>query len=194
MIPLVNLTFPVAAIDLYESLASTIKFLDITAQVGTVVSYASSVLVDKGSIHVTTGGIRGRFNLLESLDLSTSAGTLDVSIVTETSNFSSPKGILNTRADDGPMKVALLAPLKHRTQITSHHTARTAGMVIVYPREWEGIVEASTESAFVTMKGEGLNFIESRPRHKKAYKGDNFEKKGTVDISNSAGPITFILP
>ena len=193
LIPFVNLTFPVANIDLYESLASTIKSLDITAQVGTVVSYSSSVLIDRSSIHVTNGGIRGRFNLLESLDLSTFAGSLAVSVTTETLNFTSPKGVLDTYAGDGPMKVALLAPLKHRTQITSHHAPRAAGMVIMYPREWEGIVEATTESGLVTMKGEGLEFVESRPMYKKAFKGDNFEKKGTVDISNSAGPITFIL-
>jgi hypothetical protein len=193
LIPFVNLTFPFATIDIYESLASNIKSLDITAQVGTVVSYASSALVDTSSIHVTTGGIRGQFNLLEKLDLFTSEGFLEVTVVAETSNFTSSKGILNTRADDGPMKVALLAPLKHRTQIESHHTARTTGMRLVYPREWEGIVEARTESGFVTMKGEGLKFIDSSPRYKKAVKGDNFDKKGTIDISNLAGPVTFIL-
>src|SRR5205814_7542992 len=113
------------------------------------------------------------------LDLSTFAGSLDISVVTETSNFTSPKGVLDTYVGNGPMKVALLAPLKHRTQITSHHAARTAELVIVYPKEWEGIVEAGTESGLVTMKGEGLEFVESRPRYKKACKGDNFEKKGT---------------
>ena len=188
-----NLTFPVGDIELHESLTSNIKSLDITAQIGTVASYASRVLVDKSSIHVTNGGIRGRFNLLESLDLSTSVGPLDVSVVAETSNFTSPNGRLDTRADDGPTKVALLAPLKHRTQIVSNHAGRTEGMVVVYPREWEGIVEARTESGFVTIKGEGLKVTESSQRYKRAIKGENFEMKGAVDISNSAGSITFNL-
>lgn len=71
-------------------------------------------------------------------------------------------------------------------------------MTIVYPGEWEGVVEAETSAGSLRLSGEGLEIVESRggwgPNlYEKAIKGDDWERKSTVDVSTSAGSCLFAL-
>ena len=71
-------------------------------------------------------------------------------------------------------------------------------MTLLYPQEWEGVVEAETSAGSLRLSGEGLEIVESRGgfgpnRYEKAVKGDDWESKSTVDVSTSAGSCSFAL-
>jgi hypothetical protein len=68
---------------------------------------------------------------------------------------------------------------------------------LVYPEEWEGVVEGKTMVGSISMGGTGLVIVENGggfvERYVKAVKGDDVKMKGSVYISGSAGSISFTV-
>jgi hypothetical protein len=71
-------------------------------------------------------------------------------------------------------------------------------MTLVYPVEWEGMVEAETAAGSLMVRGKGLEIVESRGglgvnRYEKALKGEDWENKCVVEASTAAGSCSFAL-
>jgi hypothetical protein len=159
-------------------------------------SEATSPTTNSASIKTSAGSIRGKYSLGESLYLASQAGAINVQVTVDTS-VKSPKAIFQTQCNAGLTHVDLLSPLEHRNQIAASHRSQAGTVDIVYPKEWEGVVEGSTNAGSLRMSGEGLEIVESRGqfgmRYEKGVRGDNLEEKSTVGVSTSAGSVAFKL-
>jgi hypothetical protein len=157
----------------------------------------SSLLATTTSISTHAGFIKGRYTLLKNLSLRSTAGGIDVEVLVDT-RVTSRKARFLTQTSAGSTRVNLLPPLKHRNQIAARHHSSAGSMTLIYPQEWEGVVEAETSAGSLRLSGEGLEIVESRGgfgpnRYEKAVKGDDWESKSTVDVSTSAGSCSFAL-
>ena len=148
------------------------------------------------SIRTSAGPILGKYSLGENLYLATKAGPIDVQVKVDTS-IKSPKANFHTRTNAGSISVDLLPPLQHRNQIASTHRLQAGSVNIKYPTEWEGVVEGRTTAGSLRIQGEGLEIVESKggfgSRYEKGVKGDDWKEKSSVDISTSAGSVSFEL-
>jgi hypothetical protein len=175
-------------------LNSNIGVLDISTQAGSVVSEATSLSANSTTVGTSAGAIVGSFTLGDALHISSQAGAIVVEVAVDTT-IKSPKAILETRTNAGSVIVRVHPPLGRRNQITSTHISQAGSVNVVYPQEWEGVAEASTSAGSLTFTGEGLLIVESRGkfanRYVKAVKGEDYENKGNVSLSTSAGSIEF---
>ena len=132
----------------------------------------------------------------KSLELTSKAGFIDVDIEVNT-DIKSPEAQLITQSTTGSVTLNLFAPFKHRNRISASHRTVTGFVNVKYPEEWEGIVEASTETGSLILKGDGLKIVESGgrwvDRFEKATKGSDPNDKGAVECSTSTGSVAFVL-
>jgi len=195
-IPFIHLSFPYSSIDVIESLKGRIDSFDISSAAGSITSSTSSIQTTNTSIHCTAGIITGTFILGENLLISATAGSIDVEVLVDTT-IETTKATFETRADAGSTFVTLHSPLEHRNRITSRHSSKAGNVNLVYPEEWEGVVEGKTMVGSISMGGTGLVIVENGggfvERYVKAVKGDDVKKKGSVYISDSAGSISFTV-
>ena len=196
MIPSLNLSFILSEIHVMKSMTAEIHHIDISTVAGTIISH-SPLRANIASIDTQAGIIKGRYTLGESLSLTSIAGGINAEVSVDT-RIPSPKADLLTRSNAGSTQINLLAPLKHRNQIAARHYSSAGSMTLVYPLEWEGMVEGETSAGSLRLAGKGLEIVESRggfgvDRYEKGIKGEDWEKKATVDAYTSAGSLSFSL-
>ena len=194
--PSLNLSFVYSDIHISSGASSNIDNLQISAQAGSIVSESPDLYTKYAAIKTLAGSIKGPFILGDNLSLITSAGSIDVQISPDY-KIKSTKANLETTAAAGTLHVALLAPLAHRDQITAKHTCTVGTSKIVYPQDWEGVVQAQTYAGIISMEGEGLEIVDSGghlgEKTMKGVKGEKPENKSQVEILNTMGSIRFEL-
>src|SRR5947207_9837979 len=194
--PFINLSFLYSTIYISGTLKAKIGNLNLSTEAGSIRSDTTSLSTNSTDIKTSAGSIRGHYILGENLYLKSQAGSIDIKVEVDTS-IKSPKANVHTHSSAGSTLVYLLPHLKHRNQIAAVHHSQAGGMRLGYPFDWEGKVEGSTSAGSLTMRGKGLEIVESGGgfgnRYEKAVKGDHWEEKGTVDISTSAGSVMFEL-
>lgn len=194
--PFVGLSFIYSRIHISQSLHGDIGTLDLSTEAGSINSDTTDLSTDSTNVKTAAGSIEGHYTLGENLYLTSQAGSIDVEVEVDTT-IKSPKANFQTHLSAGSTRVGLLPPLKHRNQIAAVHHSQAGNMNLVYPFDWEGMIEGSTSAGLVRMSGEGLEIVESRGgfgnEYEKAVKGDHWEEKGTVEISTSAGGVVFEL-
>lgn len=190
--PFVNLSFAYSNIYIDKFLSSDVDQFDVTTYSGSVVCNSSSFHSNDSNIHVSKGSIQGRYTLGKTLFLNSASG-INVDIAVDPS-IDSSNATFHTSTSSGFTNVHFLGPLRHRNQIASTHESYSGKMHVSYPLEWEGVVEGSTGSGSLMLKGDGLEIVERKGmRYEKAVKGDDWENKGTVNVSTFEGSLVFEL-
>ena len=194
--PFVNLSFIYSGIHISNSLDSNIGAIDVSTQAGSISSDTSRLTTNSTTIKTSAGSLKGKYTLGEFLSLTSQAGIIDIEVTMDTS-IKSPEATFQTQTSAGSIHVNLLSPLKHRNQIISTHRCQAGSVNIIYPGEWEGVVEGSTAAGSLRMRGESLEIVEERGgfgnKYERAVKGDKWEEKSSVDVSSSAGSVVFEL-
>jgi len=194
--PFLDLNFLAHSFSIDQSFRSNDMSLNISTNVGSIHSSTTQWKSDHTVIETSAGSIKGHYILGKSLELTSKVGSINVDIEVDT-DTKSPEAHLITQSTTGSVTVNLFAPLKHRNGISARHETVTGSVNVKYPEEWEGIVQASTATGSVTLKGDGLDIVESRgrwvDRFEKAIKGSDPDEKSVVECSTSTGSVAFIL-
>jgi len=194
--PFLDLNFLAHSFSLDQSFQSNDTSLNISTHVGSIHSSTTQWKSDNTVIETSAGSINGYYILGNSLQLTSKVGSINVDIEVDT-DIKSPEAHLITQSTTGSVTVNLFAPLKHRNGISARHETVTGFVNVKYPEEWEGIVEASTATGSLTLKGDGLNIVESQgrwvDRFEKAIKGSDPDEKSAVECSTSTGSVAFVL-
>ena len=169
--------------------------LDLYTVAGIIHSESPNVRSNQATIKTNAGAINGHYTLGEKLSKHSNAGAIDIQVVMDTTH-PSPSATFETKANAGLTNVHLLSPLGHRRQLASQHSSIAGSVNVVYPEEWEGVVEGSTMVGSLVMNGNGLRIVDSRGgfinHYQRAVKGD-FAGKGSANLTTTTGAVFFSL-
>lgn len=139
----------------------------------------------------SSGTISGSYILGSTSTFRTTSGSISAYILPYAADTSTSN--LRTETHSGQTSIKILSPFRDEgepiTRLHSYHTTTSSSLTLVYPQEWEGILQGSTVSGGMTILGRDLETLSywTGPGGKKitARKGSGGSKMHFSTLSGS---------